>query len=810
MSDKGLVKVQKPDDGAFLRPVSLATMTASESYTSQFNHKSDSEETSAQLRDLWRKVLRHKLMIALIALIVTSIVTVEVFRDKSIYSATATVEIEKENRTLFRSGDVEIETEDSDYGYQTNRAMKSKIRLLQTRPLLEDVAVVLRLDQKSEFLAVSERKGIWDALKSFSDAVSLRRQKKAAPAVAEIPDVQLGENLIRSTEESTRLAPVVELLQDGLSAEPVEDTRMLAISFKHSDPELAASVSNAIAKVFIERSYRGKTIKFEEANSWLGTKTRELKAKVEQAEQELASYTNERNIFSTDGKENLVTEKLSALNNQAMQAATKRMLSQSLYEEVQKGNVDKLPEAFADPQTIALQGKLNELTTQMAQMRVKLGIEHPKVVELSRQITTIQKQVEDSRLKLADRLKADYERAARDEQSLKNALDQAKSEAAQQNQNNIRFSILRQEVETAKQLYTDFLQKTNQANLQTASQQPKDKGMQLIEPALVPGSPVGPKRLRTIIIGLLISLTAGVGLALVLEFLNNTIKSVEDVTEHLGLPTLAIVPSMSKKAQSELQEANELALTPSPFGAAKDRLPAQASNLLMMNNRSAFAEAYRVIRTSILLSAAGTPPRTILFTSGQPGEGKTTTAINTAIALSQLKSRTLIIDADMHRPMLHKVFGISNKQGLSTYLSNNEVELGQLIQKLPIPNLYVLPCGIIPPDPAELISSPKMKELLETLAPEFQYIIIDSPPLINVSDPVVLSTLVEGVILVVKGGDTKRGIARRARQELASVRARIIGVVINNLNLKTEGYDDYYYQRYHSEYKQEQVELNNK
>ncbi len=630
----------------------------------------------------------------------------------------------------------------------------------------------MHLDQNSQFLAVTERKGILDAIKSVGNSISARGQKKTTPAASEIPDVQLGENLIRPTAESTRLAPAVDVLQSGLSATPVEDTRMLAISFKHSNPELAAIVANTIAKVFIERSYRGKTDKFEEANTWLSTKTRELKAKVEQAEQALSAYTSQRNIFS-DGKGSLVNEKLAALHSQAMQAETKRILSQSLYEEVQKGNLDKLPEAFADPQTIALQAKLGELTTQMAQLRVKLAPEHPKVVELSKQLSAIQKQLEDSSQRLAERLKADYERTAREEQSLKAALNQAKNEASQQNQDNYQFSILQQEVETSKKLYTDFLQKTNQANLQTASQQNKGKMIELIEPALVPALPVGPDRLRTIMIGFLLSLAAGIALALFLEFLNNTIKSVEDVTEHLGLPTLAIVPTLTKKPQPQLQAVDPTSLTPDALITTREKFTPQIGNLMV----------------------------------SQPGEGKTTTAINTAIALSQLKVRTLLIDADMRRPSLHKAFGAPNGQGLSNYLSGN-VDVGDVIQKLPIPNLYLLPCGMIPPDPAELVSSAKMKELLEILSSEFQHIIIDSPPLINVSEPIVLATLVDGVIFVVKGAETKRSIVRRAKQELRNVRARIIGIVINNLDLKTEGYDDYYYQRYHSKYKQEQTELN--
>jgi capsular exopolysaccharide synthesis family protein len=794
MSDRGLIKIQPHEESSFLRPVSLAEIATLGSSHHLSLRKPEAEELGVQLREWWRSVRRHKLLIALMTLIVTSLVSVEAFRDKSIYSATATVEIERENRTLFRSGEVEIETEESDYGYLTNRAMKSKLRLLQTRPLLEDVAVILRLEQNAEFMAVTERKDLFEAIRNLGASLRLRRQKTAAPTVAEIPHVQLGAQLIRSTEESTRLAPVVDVLQEGLAAEPIEDTRMLAISFKHSNPALAAAVANTIAQVFIERSYRGKTTTIESANSWLNTKTRELKAKLEQAEQNLAAYTNQHHIFSTEGKENLVAEKLSALHTQVMQADTKRILSQSLYEEVSKGNVEKLPEAYADPQTLALQGKLNEFTTQMAQMRVKLGPEHPEIVKLNRQITAIQKQVEESRVKLADRLKADYERAAREAQSLTTALNQAKREAAEQNQNNIQLSILKQEVETAKHLYTDFLQKTNQANLQATSQETSGKKILLIEPALVPPVPIGPKRLQTIIIGFLLSLMAGVGLALFLEYLNNTIKSIEDVALYLGLPTLAIVPALNKK---QLQRQGDGAATL----IAKSNASAQLGRLMVNNEHTTFAEAYRSIRTSVLLSSAGTPPRTILVTSSQPSEGKTTTTINTAIALSQLKARTIIIDADMRRPSLHKVFGLAPSQGLSTYLSSKDAELRQLIQKLPLPDLYLLPSGAIPPDPAELVSSGKMKELLEILAPDFQYIIIDSPPMMNVSDSIVLSTLADGVIFVIKGGDTKRSIVRRARQELAAVRARIIGVVINNLNLKTEGYDDYYYQRYHSEYK---------
>jgi capsular exopolysaccharide synthesis family protein len=210
----------------------------------------------------------------------------------------------------------------------------------------------------------------------------------------------------------------------------------------------------------------------------------------------------------------------------------------------------------------------------------------------------------------------------------------------------------------------------------------------------------------------------------------------------------------------------------------------------------------------MLLSAAGSPPKTVLVTSGQPGEGKTTTVVNTAISLAQLGASVLIIDCDLRKPSTHKVFGISHTKGLSTYLSS-DVEIDGLIQKLQIPNLSLLPCGPIPPNPAELISSERMKDLLKTLIGRYDHILVDSPPLIHVTDPVILSSLVDGVILVVHGGKSSRAVAQRARQELASVGAKVFGVVLNNVDVRREGYDEYYYKRYYSDYEQEELSAKN-
>ena len=577
----------------------------------------------------------------------------------------------------------------------------------------------------------------------------------------------------------------------------------MKISFNHTDPTIAAAVANGVAQSFIDFNFQNKTEKFTKASDWLDRSTRELKAKVEEADQALADYTRKHNIFSMDGKESLTTDKLSRLHEQATRAETDRILKESLYQEVQAGRVAQIPEAFADSKTSELQKKLGELTTTAAELRARFGPKHPKTIEIHQQILSIQEQIASNRHMLEEKLKADYERSVRDEESLKAALARAKVEAAQQNQDSIQYSILKQDVDTSKAMYTEFLHKTNQANLEVAEQQ---SNMRMITPARPPKNPVGPNRSRIILIGFSLSLLAGVTLAYFLDFLDTTVKTIEDLDRYLQLPALAVIPTIGAKAQRSIlgrRKSNRIALSGNGSTGGGKSSEIEPNTLMLLGSNSSAAEAYRALRTSVLLSAAGHAPRTILVTSGQPSEGKTTTAINTAVSLANLGASVLLIDADLRRPSIHKAFELDKMRGLSTYLSR-DVEVKELIQKTEVPNLSLLPCGPPPPNPAELIGSERMKDMLRLLAQRYDHILIDSPPLMHVTDPVILSTLVDGVILVVHGGRSSRHMVQRARQELVSVGAKIFGIVLNNIDLAREGYyDNYYYYRYYSSYGQE-------
>jgi polysaccharide biosynthesis transport protein len=746
-----------------------------------------------QLSEFWRRIRKHQWLIAAIVLIVTAVVTIEAYRTKSIYRASATLQLELENRMLLRTGDISIESEEAENSFVTSAAMKTKIRLLQNRPLLEDVVSSLRLDQNPNFLDVTQRKNVWESLKTITEKFRPSQTDASSPLYIEPPPSPDPEKLpTRSSQESARLSPFVAILSSNLKAAQVEDTRLLVISYDHTNPTLAAQIVNTTAEYFVAHNYRNKTRRFNTTSSWLNARTRDLKDKLEMAEQKLADFSGSNGLFSPNGNESLVVEKLGKLHAQVTQAETERILKQSLYEEVQQGRLVQLPEAFADARLTALQTKLNELYITASQYAGRFGPDNPRTQDVQKQIAALLRQLEEGRKTLADKLKADYERASRDEQSLRLALQQANAEAVQQNQASVQFGLLQQEVQTAKTLYTEFLQKTNQVAIQRNEQH---NNLQVIEQATLPVEPIGPHRWRTILIGILLSLCFGVGLALAIEYFDDTIKTTDDIMRYIRVPTLAVVPTA-------LSHRMRLATNSRKAEESKEQsllrpLISQSENL---RNKSAsmLTEAYRGLRTSLLLSAAGTPPKTILFTSSQPSEGKTTTTINTAISLAQLGLSVVIIDADLRRPSVHKVFGMTPSQGISNYLSHH-MPLAPLLQPCSIPCVSVLPCGSIPPNPTELLSSEKMRTMVQLLKEHFDHVLIDSPPLTNFADSLVLSTLADGVILVVQSGQSRRRVVQRVRRDLMRVGAKIFGVVLNKVDNKSNGYEDYhYYSKYYS------------
>jgi capsular exopolysaccharide synthesis family protein len=472
-----------------------------------------------------------------------------------------------------------------------------------------------------------------------------------------------------------------------------------------------------------------------------------------------------------------------------------------------------IPEAFSDTKIAELQKKLDGLTVQAAQLDVNYGPDNPQTTEVQQQITAVQRQLEATKRSLEDKLKNDFERSVSDEMKFKEKLEIAKNESALENQDTIQYGILKEEVDTAKHVYKNFLEKSNQAGFELAQQQ---NNIRVVESARVPKISMGPNRKLWILIGMGVGLGLGLGIAILLEFLDHTIKTADDINRKLQLPALAVIPTIGEKPQRTLWSKMKVkqkflsaalsingsanghdhnsAIGPVNDSAKEPTAPISNQNSIILDNRSHAAEAYRLLRTSIIISSENHGIKTILITSAQPGEGKTTTVINTAMSLAQLGKSVLIIDCDLRTPKVHERLGVHQKPGLSTHLSGN-AKLNTVIQKLKVPGVSLLSSGAVPENPSELISSYRMKEMLQSVSQRYDHILIDSAPLVSLADTVILSTLVDGIILIVHAGKINRDAVRRARQELSNVGVSVSGVVLNNASgdnfVSYESYSNY-------------------
>jgi polysaccharide biosynthesis transport protein len=780
-----------------------------EDYGYGYGESQRPNEPQWHLRDLWRVVGKHKWLILSLTLIATGILAVEILRIRHTYTAFSILEIRKEAPSLV--------TPVADADPENLVSIKTKLLMFSSRPLLEDVIVQSRLNQNPGFQDVAEKRSRWEVVKSIGKlGLLLNEPPPAAPADTTLPFGALTLDdasqaayepvAVNLPAEHAHLDRFVSILEQHLTVEHLKDTQALKISFTHRDPKIAALVANGLAQSFVKANFQSRTESYSATSSWLDRSTRALKARVEQADEDLARYSRENNIYS-EGKTKLATDKLVRMHDQATRAEIDLQLKRSLYEEVEQGRVAQLPDSFTDTRIIELQRKLNEISITAAQLELTYGPDNPKVQDVQQQMAKIREQIAESRTALEGKIKSDYSRALRDDDSLKQALAQAKSEAVEQDQASVQYNILKQEVDTSRALYNELLQKASHAELDTAKQK---SNINIIRPARVPRLPDGPNHGLTILLGFMVSLGASVGLAFGFEYFDNTIRNADDVNRYVQLPTLGIIPAIASAGAKRLtglradNRKSRLSII-SPEAAAEESEdlgnyflrflpPSETSKqepekLIAVNQNSSIAEAYRALRISLMMPPEGDPPKTILFTSGWPGEGKTTTIVNTAISLAQLGASVLIIDADLRKPAAHKGLSVKYADGLSTCLSEGG-DIDAVIQRLSIPGLSLLPCGPIPVNPAELISSPRLKEMLSTLATRYDHLLIDSPPLMYVTDPLILANQVEGVVLIVQGGQTARDVVRQSCQMLSQVGAKILGVVLNKIDLRDQMYRD--------------------
>ncbi|MDT4969364.1 MAG: polysaccharide biosynthesis transport protein [Acidobacteriota bacterium] len=730
------------------------------------------------LRDYFAVVLKRKWLILSLVIVITSLVTIQMYRQPPIYEAETTIQIEQKTGTI-KTKELILNTGNDPTYWNT------QLKLLENPKLARQVIMQLDLQNNPAFFEGQASSGFFASIRRLflgDKPVSSSGKSTTLPVVD--PESVDADHL--TPEQLERLEPYEDTLRANLTVEPVDKTSLVVLRYRHNNPEIAMKVADTLAKVFIFNDLQRTNVGERTASEKLANSIAELQLKIQQDTERLKNYKLQNQIpLSAAPGVDIINVRVNTYSGQLLAAEDERKKAKAAYDAA-LSSPDKwsIPEVQDDKSVQRLRDKIGDLEEKRAALLRTYTKEWPGVQTLDDQITQVKSDLERRPVEVITSLKLKYDAALARELKLKADYNKERGAAQAQGEAQIDISSLEKEIETNKQLYATLFQRQNELDITSTE---GAKNVTIATPARLPRSPVGPARSRNIVVAFILSLGVGIGLAFLLDYLDDTLKSVEDVDRYIHLPALALIPGLRN-------ERTLLKGKHPPPTEGKDT----TALALIEDVRSPIAEAYRHLRTSLLLSSAGQPPKTILVTSSQPSEGKTTTAVNIAVMLAQTGVEVLIIDCDLRRPRIHSHFNMPNAQGVTNFLSGDSDVDGLMQPYEKMPNLKIMTSGPIPPNPAELLGSDEMRKLLQTMSTRFTHIIVDSPPAISFTDASILSTMVDGVMLVVHGGKSSRAVVRRAKQQLLDIGANIYGIVLNNVKL--EGSNSYYYYGYYSSY----------
>ena len=712
-------------------------------------------DTEVHLLD-YVKVLHKRRWTALTAFIIVVLtVSVYTFTATPIYEARVQILIEKEATNVVTFKEAYEQNQITDDYYQT------QYKILQSRAVARRTIDVLKLWDHPQFNprpddSVTVRKIAMAPIAFVSGWLSASK-----PIGPPLPD------------ESKVQSSTIDRFLSGLTVAPIRNSRLVDVRFESPDAALSANVANALAKSYIQQNLEFKFLSSKEASDWLGDRLGEQRKQVATSEQALQRYREQTDAVSLEDKQNIVVQKLSDLNAAVTRAKTERIQKEAAYNQMRtlqndRAALDTFPAILSNTFIQQQKGELADLQRQQAQASDKLGPNHPDMVKLSSAIRAGESKIQGEIAKVVQAMRNDYQQSMAQEQSLTSALDQQKSDALALNRKGIEYGVLARDAASNRQIFESLMQRTKETGI---SGELKTSNIRVVDAAETPRGPVTPNTRNNLLLALFGGATLAVGLAFFFEYLDSRITSPDEMKQHLGLPFLGMVPALFDKALE--------------------------SPLISNGVPNNFAESFRTVRTNLLFSSADEGGRRVVVTSTGPGEGKTVVATNLAVALAQAGQRVLLVDADMRKPRVHTVFGQPQEPGLSNVLVGN-AKASEAVHTTTVPGLWVMPSGLHPPNPAELLGSKRFKDFMASLSQHFDWVMIDTPPVMAVTDSSVIAHLATGVLFVVGAEMTSRHAAQRALEQLEQARGKFIGAVLNRVDLQHNSY--YYSQYYRREY----------
>jgi len=722
----------------------------------------DLPSQESAIGDSLRVLQKHKWWVIGCFVAIVAVVAIASLRMPKIYQAGGTVEIDKPDNTLNFQNAATFNVDVFD-----PTELETEMQKLRSDALALQVSQELHLDRSAEI-------------------------------ASQAPPSDLAPDPLQS--DPSRAAAMVGSFKGNLKVSLVPNTRIIEVRFNNQDPQQAANVVNTLMKTFVENNRQSHYDSTMTASKWLQLQLVDLQMKVETSQEALVRYQKDHDILGIDDKQNITMAKLDALNQQLTAAESERMEKEALYRLVESGDPESiasssglLDDSGASSQSAS--GLLESLRTRQADIKIQaadlstqFGPAYPKLTQLNNQLKEIDSQIKSEMKKVASKVRGQYNEALQRETLLQEAFETQKQQANKLNESAIKYLVLKREVDTNRQLYEGLLQKLKEAEVSSAL---KTNNFRVLDEATVPSGPIEPNIPRNLMFAAVLGLATGVGLAFLKEGMDNTVRTTEQAQMISGLASLGMIPLGTKTVRE---------------GPNSKRLVVASSNeaelVTLAKPQSQMAESYRALRTSLLLSNLGAPPKVIMVTSALPQEGKTTTSMNCAVVLAHKHARVLLIDADLRRPSIHRNLGIAPHVGLSNVLTGGKLAdaITHTSNGHGLPDFDVLTAGTPPPNPAELLASTNMRDLLVQLRELYDHIVIDTPPALSVTDAVVLSPRADAVVLVIRSGKTSKTALRRSRDILVQVNAKVVGVLLNAVDLTSPDY--YYYYEYKGKYAQ--------